>query len=226
MYRSIPRAFLYFTLALAAFTVADAEAAIGPIGGGAISSLAHLSPVQRVQAGECWEPNGPDGPGYYPCGDGGGGVGLNPRNANPGARRLGAGAQSPALRGVGEPGVHASPGPQRGAAPASPGLAGVHGPSEAAGAHVAAHASPGATLGAGVHGPAEVPGAHIGASAAPKIAAGSPAAIPRITAPSPAPVGVGAVHAGGAVGAPHIGAPAAPALAGVHGAGGSGIGHR
>ncbi len=65
--------------ALACFTVAaGAEAGVGAVSGGALSSVAHESPVQTVQSGECWEQNGPDGPGYYPCGDGGGGPIVGP----------------------------------------------------------------------------------------------------------------------------------------------------
>jgi hypothetical protein len=228
MSRSAPHSVAYLTLALTCFTVAGAKAGVGSLSGGALSPVAHLSPLQTVQAGECWQQNGPDGPGYYPCGDGGGGgVIVNPQAANPGVRRLGAGAQSPALRGEGAPGAHASSGIQRGAAPASPGLAGVHEPGAAA--------SPNSTVSAGVHGPAEAPGAHVGAAASPD-SPGSVASVPHVTASpgvvgsaavphiaAPAPVGVGAAHAGAAAGAAHV---IAPALAGVHGAAGGVAGHR
>jgi hypothetical protein len=208
--------------ALAWFTVAAcAEAGVGAVSGGALSSVAHESQLQTVQSGECWEQNGPDGPGYYPCGDGGGGPIVSPairrhhrrgvivshpqatNPIHPGAQsgRVGAGGgvPSPSLRGVGAPaygagGVHSAPGLRPGATtPVSPGLAGVHGPGGAAGAHIGAAASPGLVGGA--------------------------TAVPHIASPSP-------------VGAPHIGAPASPGLAGVHGPAaigafhGGGIGHR
>jgi len=210
-------------LALPCFTVADgAEAGVGAMSGGALSSLAHGSPVQTVQAGECWEQNGPDGPGYYPCGDGGGGGPIispairrhhhhgvlvaHPQAANPvypGAQsgRVGArgGVPSAHLRGVGgsasgAAGVHAAP-----VSPVSPSLAGVHGPGSAAAPHIAAPASPGVVGGA-------VGTPHIGAPVSPSLAG---------------------VHAPGSAAIPHIGAPASPGLAGVHGiGGGGGIGHR
>jgi hypothetical protein len=235
MSRSTPRS-AYLTLALACFTVGGAQAGVAPLSGGALSPLAHLSSVQTVQAGECWLQNGPDGPGYYPCGDGGGGgVIVNPRVADPVVRRLGAGAQSPALHGVGAPGAHVSSGIQHGAPPASPGLAGVHEPGAATGAHVGAAASPSSTVSAGVHGPAEAPGAHVGAAASPG-SPGSVASAPHVTASpgvvgsaavphiaAPAPVGLGVAHAGAATGGPRV---AAPALAGVHGAAGGVAGHR
>jgi hypothetical protein len=254
MSRSIPRAFAYLTLVLIPFSVADgAKAAVGSLSGGAIFWFAHVSPVQRVQSGECWEPNGPDGPGYYPCeGLSGGGpvigpaIGLHRRNgvfvAHPhAANRSYSGVPSAHLRGVGgsasgAAGVHAAPGAQRRAAPVSPGLAGVHGPDEATGAHIAAPVSQGLTGDAGVPGAGEATRAHVEVPASPGLAGvHSPdsAAIPRvgavatphIAAPaSPGPVGVGAVHAGGAVGAPRIGAPASPGLAGVHGPAGIGGG--
>jgi hypothetical protein len=149
MSRSIPRVVACLTLALACFIPVDgAVAGVGAVSGGTLSSFAHSSPAQRVQAGECWEQNGRDGPGYYPCGDGGGPV-INPLPPNPAyshapARRLGAGATPPGLHG---------------AAPVSPGLAGVHGPGEAAGAHVGAPAS------SGVPGVTAAP--HIAAPASP-----------------------------------------------------------
>jgi hypothetical protein len=212
---------------LPCFTVADGAAAgVGGVSGGALSAFAHRSPVQKVQSGECWEQNGPDGPGYYPCGDGdGGGPILGPATrlhhrhgaivshlhaANPvypGAQsgRVGAsGVPSARLRRVGASGsvaagVHASSGIQGGASPVSPGLAGVHGPGSAAIPHISAPASLG------------VAGGAIGA--------------PRIGAPvSP---GLAGLHAPGGAAIPHIGAPASPGLAGVHGfGGGGGIGHR
>jgi hypothetical protein len=248
------RIFAYLALALACFTVADgAEAGVGAMSGGALSSSAHGSPVQTVQAGECWEQNGPDGPGYYPCGDGGGGGPIigpairlhhrhgvlvaHPQAANPvysgaPARRLGAGGAvpSPGLRGVGAPaygagGVHSAPGLHPGAAPVSPGLAGVHGLGEAAGAHVGAPALPGLTGGAGVHAPGSAAIPHISAPASPGVAGGIGA--PHIGAP--VTPNLAGVHAPGAAGVPHIGAPASPGLVGggVHGVGGGGgIGHR
>ncbi len=209
MPRSTPRAVACFSLALASFTVAGgAEAGVSGLTGEALSPFAHLSLTRTVQAGECWEQNGPDGPGYYPCGAGeGGGPFISPAIRRPDRHGVGGVGASPHL------------------APVSPGLAGVHGPGEAAGAHVGAPASPGVIGGAGVHGPGAAAVAHVRAPASPGIA-GAAAAAPHIAAPAaPAPVGFGAVHAGGAVGAPHIGAPAAP-LAGVHGPGASGVGHR
>ena len=72
-------------LALACFTVPDgAKASVGAMSGGVVSPFAHLSSVQTVQSGECWEQNGPDGPGYYPCGDGGvGGPIIGPAISTP-----------------------------------------------------------------------------------------------------------------------------------------------
>jgi hypothetical protein len=229
------------------FTVA-AAAGVGGISGGGLSAFAHRSPVQTVQSGECWEQDGPDGPGYYPCGDGGGsGPILNPairlhhrhgaivshpHAANPvypGSQsgRVGAsGVPSAHLRGggaavLGAAGVHTSTGIQGGAAPVSPGMAGVHGPGEAAGAHVGAPLAPGL---AGVHAPGSAAIPHIGAPASPGVAGGAIGA-PHISAPvSP---GLAGVHAPGSAAIPHTGAPASPGLAGVHGAGvGGGIGHR
>jgi hypothetical protein len=244
------RILAYLALALMSFSLTDgAEAGVGAISGGALSSSAHVSPVQTVQAGECWEQNGPDGPGYYPCGDGGGGGPIispairrhhrhgvrvaHPQAANPTysgapARRLGGGGvPSPGLRGVDAPaygagGVHSAPGLHPGAAPVSPGLAGVHGPGEATGAHVGAPVSPGL---AGVHGPGSAAIPHISAPASPGVAGGAVGA-PHIGAPvSPNLAGV---HAPGSAAVPHIGAPASPGLAGVHGPVGigGGIGHR
>ena len=43
--------------------VNNAAAGVGAVGGGALSAFARPSPVQTVQAGECWNENGPDGPG-------------------------------------------------------------------------------------------------------------------------------------------------------------------
>jgi hypothetical protein len=248
MSRSTPRAVAYLALALTSFSLAgSAEAAVGGLGAAALSSFAQLSPVQTVQSGECWEQNGPDGPGYYPCGDGFGGggsiigpaIGLHrrhgvvvahPHEANRGyfgasSGRVGAGSGVPAahLRGVGgsalgAAGVRAA-GVQRRAAPVSPGLAGVHGPDEATEAHVAAPASPGL---AGVHAPGGAALPHISAPASPGVAGGAGAA-PNIGAPvSPNLAGV---HGASVAAVPHV-APASPGLAGVHGVGGGGgIGH-
>ena len=101
--------------------VNNAAAGVGAVGGGALSAFARPSPVQTVQAGECWNENGPDGPGYYPCGDGGGGPIVGPSIGRPDGH--GAGGVSPS--------------------PASPGLAGVHGANGATGGRVGAPASPG-----------------------------------------------------------------------------------
>jgi hypothetical protein len=219
-------------LALPCFTVVDrAAAGVGGVSGGALSTFAHRSPVQTVQAGECWEQNGPDGPGYYPCGDGGRGgpiisptirrhhrgvIVAHPQATNPshlgapsGRVGAGGGGASQGLRGVGAPaygvgGVHSTPGLHPGAAPVSPGLAGVHAPGGAGVPHFGSAASPG-VAGGGVGAP------HIGAPVTPNLAG---------------------VHAPGGAAVPHIGAPASPGLAGggVHGVGGGGgfggIGHR
>ena len=147
------RAFWPLALALASLTVADgAKAGVGGMSGGAPSSFAHLSPVQTVQSGECWYDNGPDGPGYYPCGNewnnGLGGIGtvgpivgpairrhhrhrvvvVHPKAANPiypGApsRRLGVGVPSAGLRG-GVGGVRTSPNFHAGATTVTPGFTG------------------------------------------------------------------------------------------------------
>jgi hypothetical protein len=211
----------FLALVFASFiTVDGAQAGIGGLSGGALSSFAHLSPVQTVQSGECWEQDGPDGPGYYPCGDGGGPiigplfrrhhrravVVDHPKAPNP----IYPGAPSPRVGA----GLHNLPGLRAGPA-VSPGLAGVHGPGGATGVHADAPASPG-PAGVGT------------------FRAGGAAAAPHLVAPaSPAVAGIGTFHSGGAVGASHIGAPAAIGLTGVHGAGGGGgafqgggIGHR
>jgi hypothetical protein len=242
------RILAYLAVVLPCFTVADGAAAgVGGISGGALSALAHRSPVQTVQSGECWEQNGPDGPGYYPCGDGGGGgpilspaIRLHHRHGAQSGRVGASGVPSAHLRGVGASGsgaasVHTSTGIQGGAPAVSPGLAGVHGPGEATGAHVGAPVSPGVVgaqhVGqpvspslAGVHAPGSAAIPHISAPASPGVASGAIGA-PHIGAPvSPGLAGMRA-PGGGAV--PHIGAPASPGLAGVHGVGGGGgIGHR
>jgi hypothetical protein len=197
-------------LAWASFVVADgAKASVGGLSGGALSSFGRSPLVQTVQAGECWNENGPDGPGYYPCDAGASGGSV-----------VGPGIGRPERRDLG--GVNS-------AAPASPGLAGVHGPGEAAGAHIGAPSSRGLPGSAGVHGPGEAAGAHVGAPASPVVPRAT-ASIPHIASPaSPGPAGVGAVHASGpaVAAAPHIVAPASPGLAGVRGVGGGGgVGHR
>jgi hypothetical protein len=181
MSRSTPRALVYLTLILACFTAAGAKAAVGGLSGGALSSFAHGSPVQTVQSGECWEQNGPDGPGYYPCGDGGaGGPILSPaiRRHHPqgavvahphASNRTHSGAPSGRVSPSGGVGSSGSRGV---GAPASPGLAGgagVHGPGVAAGAHIGAPVSPGL---AGVHAPGGAAVPHIGSPASPGVAGG------------------------------------------------------
>src|SRR3984957_18694695 len=182
------RILAHVTLALT-LLASDGEAGVGVTSGGALSSLAHTSPVQMVQSGMCWEQDGPDGPGYYPCGEGGPNILPAFRHhhrhdvvvAHP--QRLTTRGPSPGWRGAGAPavgaaGVHAWPG-FRGAAPVSPGLAGVNSSGAAAGVHVAAPASPGP--------------AGVGA-----IPAGGAAAAPHIGAPvSPGLAGVHGVGGGG-----------------------------
>jgi hypothetical protein len=243
------RILAYLALALPCFTVVDcATGGVSGMGSGALSSFAHASPAQTVQAGECWEQDGPDGPGYYPCGDGGGGGSIigppirlhrrhgvfvaHPHAANPiypGAKsgRVGASGAVPSVSrrsvdgsGSGVAGVHPpQPGLQHWAAPVSPGLAGVHGPGEVTGAHVGAAASPSL---AGVHPPGSAAVPHIASPASPGLAGGAVGA-PHIGAP--ASPSLGSVHAPVSAAIPHIGAPASPGLAAVHGAGG-GVGHR
>jgi hypothetical protein len=227
MRRSTSSSVAYLTLVLTCFTVAGAEAGVGPLSGAAFSPLAHSSTVLTVQAGECWEQDGPDGPGYYPCGSGSGGgpivgpaIGLRgrpgvivapPRAANSGRVGASGGVSSAHERGVrtsasGAAGVHA--------APVSPVLAGVHAP----GGATAAHGAPVSASLAGVHAPGGVAAPHVGSPASPGVAGGRVAA-PHIGAPaSPSLAGV---HATGSAAIPHIRAPAAPGLAGVHG-----VGHR
>jgi hypothetical protein len=237
------RVLAYLALALPCFTITDgARAGVGGMGGEALSAFEDVSPVQTVQSGECWEQDGPDGPGYYPCGDGGvggvilgpavrrhhrhGGIASDPHATNPVySGRVGAGGVPSAhLRSggasvAGAAGVHAPPGLRHGAVPVSPGLAGAHEPGEAAGAHVGAAVSPSL---AGVHAPGSAAIPHIGSPASPGVTAG---AAPHIGAPvSP---GWAGVHTPSAAAIPHIGAPVSPGLAGVHGVGGGGgIGRR
>jgi hypothetical protein len=179
MTRSTSRAVAYLTLALACFTVAGARAGAGSIGGGTLSPWARLSPFETVQAGECWEQNGPDGPGYYPCGDGGGDGSI----IGPAIRRRNA----PGLAGVHGPGEATA---AHVGAPASPGLAGVHAPGSAAIPHVSAPASP------GVAGATGAP--HIASPGLVGVHAPGSAAIPHISAPSsPGLAGVHGVGRGG-----------------------------
>jgi len=177
--QAMPRLILRILAALGmafGLYVNNAAAGVGAIGAEALSAFARLSPVQTVQAGECWNQNGPDGPGYYPCGDGGGGPIVGPSIGRP--DRHGAGA------------VSASPG----ASPVTPGLAGVHGGNGATGGHVSAPASPG--VAGSTAAATAVP--HIAAPASPGAAAGA-VGTPHIGAPaSQGLAGVhGAVPAGG-----------------------------
>lgn len=154
--------------------VNNAAAGVGAVGGGALSAFARPSPVQTVQAGECWNENGPDGPGYYPCGDGGGGPIVGPSIGRPDGH--GAGGVSPSPASPGLAGVHGANGATGGrvGAPASPGVAG----SAPAAPHMAAPASPVGSAPAASHiaAPASprpagaVGAAHIGAPASPGLA--------------------------------------------------------
>ena len=138
--------------------VNNAAAGVGAVGGGALSAFARPSPVQTVQAGECWNENGPDGPGYYPCGDGGGGPIVGPSIGRPDGH--GAGGVSPS--------------------PASPGLAGVHGANGATGGRVGAPASPGVA--------GSAPAApHMAAPASPVGSAPAASHIAAPASPRPAP---------------------------------------
>lgn len=200
----MPRAILCVlsTLGLAfGLFVNNAAAGVGAIGGGALSAFARLSPAQTVQAGECWNQNGPDGPGYYPCGDGGGGPIVGPSIGRP--DRHGAG------------GVSASPG----AAPVSPGLAGVHGANGATGGRVGASASPGVAGST-----AAAPHIAAPASPGPVRSAAAPSHIAAPSSPGPAAGAMGAPH----IGAPA--SPGLAGVHGVGGGGGAvpagGIGHR
>src|ERR1700727_2168536 len=66
------RVLAYLALAAPCSTITDgARAGVGGMGGEALSAFEDVSPVQTVQSGQCWEQDGPDGPGYYPCGEGG-----------------------------------------------------------------------------------------------------------------------------------------------------------
>jgi hypothetical protein len=232
----------YLALALASLTVAGgAEAAVGGMSGGALSSFARLSPVQTVQSGgDCWYDNGWNGPGYYPCGNewnnGLGGAGpigptivpairrhhhhgvfvAHPRAQNPiypGApsRRLGASIPSPGLRR----GVGA---PDFGGGPRFHqfGAAGLH-------------TSPGLHAGAATVSPGFAGGGFHGGLGGGNFHQFHGSGVPRIGAPvSPGFTGGGGLHGlGGATGV-HIGAPASPGFAGVgtfHAGGGVGAPH-
>lgn len=181
----IPRAVVCLTLALASFPLENT--AWAGIGGATPSLFRHLSPMQTVQAGECWNENGLDGPGYYPCGDGGGGPIVGPAIGRPDRHPAGgvspspgAAPVSPSLAGV--RGANGATGGRVGA-PASPGVAG----NTAAAPHIAAPASPGPVRSA-----AAAP--HIGAPTSPGPAAGA-GGVPHIGAP--ASPGLAGVHGGG-----------------------------
>jgi hypothetical protein len=218
-------------LVLLAPLAGSAEASVGDISGGALSSFGRLSSVQTVQyGGDCWYDNGSNGPGYYPCGNewnnglGGGAVSpivgpairrhhhhgvivAHPQARNPvypGAPAVGGG---PRFRQLGAAGVHTSAGLHAGAATVSSGFAGgnfhqFHGTGIP---HIGAPVPPG-FAGGGLHGLGGATGVHIGAPASPSFA------------------GVGTFHAGGGMGAPHIDAPASPGFdgGGFHGVGGGG----
>jgi hypothetical protein len=236
-------------LALLAPLASSAEAGVGNMSGGALSSFGRLSPLQTVQyGGDCWYDDGWSGPGYYPCGNewnsGLGGAGPVAPSVVPAIRRhhrhgtsVGY-SQAPnkvypgvrASRRLGAGGVPPSVGLRAGG-PVSPGVArgGFYGDlgggafhhfHSAGIPHISAPASPG-FIGGGGHGLGGATGVHIGAPASPTFASG------------------GAFHAGGGIGAQHIGGAASPGFAGggFHGGGGvfqgggagfgqGGIGHR
>jgi hypothetical protein len=231
-------------LALLAPLAGSAEAGVGDMSGGALSSFGRLSPVQTVQyGGECWYDNGWNGAGYYQCGDewnnGFGFVGpvapairrhrrhgvvvAHPQAQNPfytGAPSRLPGTGTPAFgvnprsRQFGATGVHASPGFHAGAATLSPGVAG--GGFYGGGNFHQFHA-------------AGVP--HIGASASPSFTGGGGlhglggATGVHISAPASSSFAGGrGFHTGGGLGSPHIGAPASPGFAGggIHSVGGAG----
>jgi hypothetical protein len=226
------RILAYLALA-SALPASDAEAGVGDMSGGGLSSFGHRSPVQRVQyGGDCWYDNGSNGPGYYPCGNewnsGFGGAGPVAPIIVPAIRRHhrhGLVVAHPQLKLVypGAPlprlgaGVRVSPNFHPGATTLTPGFAsgGFHGglgggnfhQFHSAGVpHISAPVSPGFTGAGGFHPGGAIGTPHIGAPASLGFA------------------GVGTFHPGG-VGAPHIGAPASPGLAGggFHGVGGAGV---
>jgi hypothetical protein len=232
MSRPTLRILTYPGLALA-LLAGDAEAGVGDMSGGALSSLAYLSPAQTVQyAGDCWYDNGWNGPGYYPCGNewnsGFGGAGAIGPIIVPASRRrhhhaavvahpkpnpIYSAAPSPRVGA----GVRVSPNFHPRAAAVTSGLAGggfqgalgggnFHQFHSAGVPHISAPVSSGLTGAGGFHAGGAIGTSHIGAPASPGFA------------------GVGTFHAGG-LGAAHIGAPASPGLAGggFHGVGGGGV---
>lgn len=236
MSRPTSRILANLALALASLTLAEgAGAGVGDMGGGPLSSFAHLSPVQTVQySSDCWYDNGWNGPGYYPCGNewnsGFGGAGSVGSIIVPAIRRhhrrgvavarpqpkpIYPGAPSPRLGA----GVRVSPNfHSHAAATVTPGFAGrgfhgglgggnFHQFHSAGIPHIGAPVSRGFTGAGGFHPGGAIGTPHIGAPASPGFA------------------GVGTFHAGSGVGAPHIGAPASPGLAGggFHGVGGAGV---
>jgi hypothetical protein len=201
-----PTSRILASLALASglhLTCSAADA--GVVSGGARDAFARDSLLHTVQAaGSCWQVDGPNGPGYYPCGD------VNGPIVGPVAPR----------RDGRDAGVHSPEGLQHGAPTGAPALAGVHGPGgggaginggQPAGAHATGEA--GAHLAAPAS-PVPASGAHIAAPPSGAPAVGG-AATPHVAGPAaPRPTASAAV--------PHIGAPASPGLAGVHGVGGGG----
>jgi hypothetical protein len=229
------RILTYLGLAMA-LLASDAEAGVGDMSGGGLSSFGPLSPAQTVQyAGDCWYDNGWNGPGYYPCGNewnsgfgGAGSVGpiivpairRHHRHgvvvAHPQPKPIYPGAPSARLRA----GVRVSPNFHSSAAAVTPGFAGggfhgglgggnFHQFHSARVPHIGAPLSPGFTGAGGFHPGGAIGTPHIGAPASPGFA------------------GVGTFHPGGGLGAPHIGAPASPGFAGggFHGVGGAGVFH-
>jgi hypothetical protein len=219
--------FLGLSLALLA---SDAEAGVGPMSGGALSSLAHLSPAQTVQyAADCWYDNGWNGPGYYPCG--------NEWNSRPDSaassiivppfrrhHRQGAVVANPRPKPI-YPGA---PSPRVGAAAPSGQFHGGAGASAFGAPSVgsgwrrlgggSAGVSPNVHPGAAIVTPGFAGGGFHGGLGGGNFHQFHNAGIPHIGAPiSPGFTGAGSFHPGGAIGTPHIGAPASPGFAGAGG---------
>jgi hypothetical protein len=229
MSRPTLRILTYPGLALA-LLAGDAEAGVGDMSGGALSSLAYLSPAQTVQyAGDCWYDNGWNGPGYYPCGNewnsGFGGAGpvgpiIVPANrrhhrhgvvvAHPEPKPVYPGAPSLRLRaGVPSGQFHG------GAGARAIGASGVGLGWRRLGAG-GVRVSPNFQPGAATVTPGFVGGGFHGGLGGGNFHQFHNAGIPHIGGPvSPGFTGAGGFHPGGAIGTPHIGAPASPGFAGV-----------
>lgn len=88
-----PRVSAFLALVFTPLLAVDgAEAGVGVMSGGSLSSVGHFAPVQTVQSDGCWYDNGWNGPGYYPCG--------NEWNSRPDAAGAVAPIIIPALRGI------------------------------------------------------------------------------------------------------------------------------